>query len=521
MSHHSPVTSGSFQETRTPFTTQLLSVWEQESPENVAQSAGGWEPVAPKGRISSPDYVRVYLHQMGTAPCLTKLEEKMGATNICRNRKRYNDSFFASDFVLEKCLELVRSAFAGECRLDRCLDFSLFETKRKEEILRICRLHCETLQKIRDKNKENFAKLFLLETSTAQRKIIWEQIQRRRRRASRLLQELHFRMPRIISSIRKLRRTICKMNLLKMQIREIERLLVQSDVPQEQLEIAQKNRRWHSRKLERMMISISETPATIRRYLRRVKKAHRKYVDVKNSFSMGNLRLVVSIAKNYQHRGLSFLDLIQEGNIGLLRAVDKFEKRKNARFSTFATWWIRQAILRAIANSSRTIRVPVHIQDSLSRIYKIARGIKDKTGVMPSLRETAETCHLPEEDLVKLLRCDCSPVSFNAVARGEQNKTYGEILEDTKCGAPEDSVQGESLRDKIDDIMTALSDRERNILQRRYGLFDDSVCTLDELSKIFSLTRERIRQIELSALRKLQHPTRSGKLKAAIGYNGR
>jgi len=501
---------------RTPFTAHLLSAWGRDIHE--ADSSGDPASHATRDdRQPAIDYVRIYLQQMGSTPCLTKIEESLEAVNICKTRKRYYDRLFASDYILETCLKIIRSALAGKCRLDRCLDFSLFKIKSRDDIRQICRTHCETLQKIYEQNKGDFAQILLSETSLTDKKTLWKQIRQRRQHATKLLQELHFRIPKIAANVRHLRQIARKMDFLQSQIRATEQLL--SELPLKQAEIATTEGAWNRQKLEALMRSFVETPATIRRYLRRAKESSRQYVEAKNGFAACNLRLVVSIAKNYQHRGLSLLDLIQEGNIGLLRAVDKFEKRQNSTFATFATWWIRQAILRAIANSSRTIRVPVHVQDSLTRIYKVVRKIKDQTGVMPTLLETAEACRLSEEEVVKILRYDCLPVSLNAIVKGE-NKTYGEILEDTRSGAPEDTVPGESLRDRLDNIMNDLSDRERNILQRRYGLLDGSIYTLDELSKMFSLTRERIRQIELGAIRKLQHPVRSRKLKPSAGFQG-
>ena len=516
MFRHGSQTSVSFVEFQTPFTTQLLSTWGDDAqgsstpPENdVPVEQGERQPVH--------DYVRIYLQQMGKTSCLTKIEEKLSGTDICKRRKQYYSKVFASDYFLDKCVKLVQSALSGKCRLDRCLDFSLFGTKRKEDILRICSVHCNTLQKIGKQNKEDFARILSEDTSITDKKSLWKRIQHRRRHTVVLLQELHFRMPVIAEYWHQFRQNVVKMNRLKRQVSEIDSKI--SRLQPEEAKLAHTVQEQNCQKLNFLMRQMVETPGTARRYLRRVKEADQKYIEIKNWFSVRNLRLVVSIAKNYQHRGLSFLDLIQEGNIGLLRAVDKFERRENCTFATFATWWIRQSILRAIANCSRTIRVPVHIQDSLAWIYKVVRGIKDRTGTIPTLQETAETCRLSEEDLVRILRCDCSPISFNAVATGELNKTYGDILEDTKCGVPEDFVQGESLRDRLDDAMSSLSDRERNILQCRYGLHDGSVYTLDELSKMYSLTRERIRQIELAALRKLQHPLRTRQLSISTGFS--
>ena len=486
---------------RTPLTAQLLADWGEDSQSSVESQEEFQEIAAQSGEFlpdqdvpASADHIRIYLRQMGITPCLTALEEKLGAIEICKARKKSYNLFFASDFIAEQCIKLLQSALAGRSRLDRCINYSLFPGKRKEEIRIICKTHLETLQKILRRNKNDFDMILESSVPPMEKRIIWQRIQRRRSHASRLLQELHFRMPKVSLFNRDFRRVLWKMRRADGNMQRLA-----------------------------FMRILSETPTTARRYLCYTEKANQNYTAIKNWFASSNLRLVVSIAKNYQHRGLSFLDLIQEGNIGLLRSIDQFDARRNTKFSTFATWWIRQAILRAIANCSRTIRVPVHIQDSIAKVYKTVQNIRETTGEIPSLQETAQSCKLSEDELVKLLRCDCQPASFNTLVKDNAfvkeniNITYCDILEDTKCSAPEDSVQGESLRDQLDDAMLELSDRERNIIQCRYGLLDGSVYTLDELSRIFSVTRERIRQIETNALRKLQNPNRCQKLGLYMG----
>jgi RNA polymerase primary sigma factor len=259
-----------------------------------------------------------------------------------------------------------------------------------------------------------------------------------------------------------------------------------------------------------------ETPATLERRVSRVKTYRFAYDAAKRDLSAGNLRLVVSIAKKYRNRGLSFLDLIQEGNTGLMRAVDKFECERGFKFSTYATWWIRQAITRAIADQSRTIRVPVHMIDTMSKVRQVTRDLIQELGREPSVEETAERAGLSMDDARVVIKMARQPLSLDQPVGDHEDSFFGEFLEDYRDDDPLYETNQETLKQQIHDAMQTLNYREREILKLRYGLADGYAYTLEEVGKIFQVTRERVRQIESKAVKKLQHPQRSKSLSSFV-----
>jgi RNA polymerase primary sigma factor len=261
-----------------------------------------------------------------------------------------------------------------------------------------------------------------------------------------------------------------------------------------------------------LLIATQETPTSLRNRVRYLKSIYAEYQQAKRELSEGNLRLVVSIAKKYRNRGLSFLDLIQEGNAGLMRAVDKFEYRRGFKFCTYATWWIRQAITRAVADQSRTIRIPVHMVETMSRVRNVSRQLLQEYGREPTMEETARRARTSVDEARRVLAMSRYPISLDRPVGNSEDSQFGDLLPDSGAESPATGASQEMLRTRIDKVLKTLSYREREIIKLRYGLGDGYSYTLEEVGHIFKVTRERIRQIEAKAVRKLQQPSRSQEL---------
>jgi RNA polymerase primary sigma factor len=263
-----------------------------------------------------------------------------------------------------------------------------------------------------------------------------------------------------------------------------------------------------TKELRRLVRMVQESPRALSHRCKAMKRLLREYEEAKNAMCRSNLRLVIAVAKKYRHRGIGFLDLIQEGNTGLMRAIDKFEYRRGFKFSTYAIWWIRQALTRAIAEQSRTIRIPVHMIDSLSRIRNTTRDIYQETGRQPSVHEIAVATEMTVEEIRKTMLLGSNPISLEHPLGEAEEGCFGELVADTSVERPERSASNDLLRKEIGNLLKVLTYREREIIKLRYGLENGYSYTLEEVGRIFQVSRERVRQIEQKAVEKLQQPGR-------------
>jgi len=263
---------------------------------------------------------------------------------------------------------------------------------------------------------------------------------------------------------------------------------------------------------------VVDTPTQLTKRLRAIDRVFAQYEETKRTLSSANLRLVVSIAKKYRNRGLSFLDIIQEGNTGLMRAVDKYEYRRGYKFSTYATWWIRQAITRAIADHARTIRIPVHMIETMSRLRVAGKVLLQRLGREPTPEEIAEEADMSVEETRRVLKISKHPISLDRPIGESDDSYFGDFIENDEIDSPVASATQEMLKERIDIILKTLSYREREIIKLRYGIGDGYTYTLEEVGRIFKVTRERVRQVEAKAIRKLQHPVRSRRLEGFLEH---
>lgn len=452
------------------------------------------------------DPIRIYLIQMGDIPMMTRSEELAAASQIERTRRRYRLSALSLDFVIVRAIHLLEKVVRGKLRLDRTVDVSVTNATEKQRISSLLEPNLRTLKKLIERNRSDFSKMLARKTPSEERHRLARLLTERRRHAWRLISELELRTQFINNILKQLFRETDRITELYNRVCQARRL---RETGQCGLDTDDRMFRQLRRGLHQYMKLTLETPRSLVRKVERIKKEQAEFNTAKRNFSSGNLRLVVSIAKKYRNHGLSFLDLIQEGNTGLMRAVDKFEHKRGHKFSTYATWWIRQAITRALANQSRTIRVPLHLMETITYVQQKTRELIQQKESTPTLEELAEYSGLSISEIQTVLRMSNEPLSLDHPVGDQKEGSFGDFLEDQHQDDPLFELNQSALRERLNELLKALNTREREIIRLRFGLADGSVYTLEEVGRIFSVTRERVRQIEAKAVRKLQHPIRS------------
>ena len=473
------------------------------------------------------DPVRLYLREMGVVPLLTREGEVAIAKRIERGQLKTQKAITRSPIAVLEVLRIGDELEGGSANIRDVVIFSeqaeLTGDEDKAEEYKAWTLEgMQNIRKLASQVLKEWDKLRVEQKAMRGKKS--KKVMRLRRKVARLRLEIAQEIGRLNLTERSRQRLINAIRAVQKEVRDAEReidsfneKLSRKRIKIEDQKEYKKRILTAKKRLQQIEIDHNISPVEIKRSLQAIVIGEQQTGQAKRELVEANLRLVVSIAKKYTNRGLQFLDLIQEGNIGLMKAVDKFEWRRGYKFSTYATWWIRQAITRAIADQARTIRIPVHMIETINKLIRTSRALVQELGREPTSEEIARKMDIPVAKVRKVLKIAQEPISLETPIGEEEDSHLGDFIEDKSILNPADAVVASNLREITDEVLATLTPREEKVIKMRFGLgVTGSEHTLEEVGQHFAVTRERIRQIEAKALRKLRHPSRSRKLKAFL-----